>query len=86
MKALPASTGRTQSGKDGNITVVVNKVAGNRVTIGIEAPDYVQIVRGELEPANGAFSHLPSSKKPRAEVSSRNVDPRTDTAPLRLAK
>ena len=71
---------------DGNITVVVNKVAGNRVTIGIEAPDIVRIVRGELEAAHGAFSHLPSSEEPRAAVNSRNIDFRADTAPLRLAK
>ena len=34
----------------GNITIVVNRVAGNRVTIGIDAPDEVRIVRGELKP------------------------------------
>lgn len=33
-----------------NITVVVSKIAGNRVTLGIEAPGDVRIVRGELEP------------------------------------
>jgi len=32
-----------------NITIVVNKVSGNRVTLGIEAPDDVHIMRGELE-------------------------------------
>jgi carbon storage regulator len=32
-----------------NITLVVSKVHGNRVTIGIEAPRDVKIVRGELE-------------------------------------
>jgi carbon storage regulator len=31
-----------------NITVVVSRVAGNRVTLGIEAPGNVRIVRGEL--------------------------------------
>lgn len=31
-----------------NVTVVVNRVAGNRVTLGIEAPGEVRIVRGEL--------------------------------------
>lgn len=35
----------------GNIVVVINRVKGNRVTIGIEAPDEVRIVRGELPPA-----------------------------------
>ena len=31
-----------------NITVVVSRVAGNRVTLGIEAPSEVRIIRGEL--------------------------------------
>ncbi|MCU0712402.1 MAG: carbon storage regulator [Pirellula sp.] len=31
-----------------NITLVVSKVSGNRVTIGIEAPRDVKVVRGEL--------------------------------------
>jgi carbon storage regulator len=72
----------------GNITVVVNRVAGNRVTLGIEAPDTVRIVRGELEAAKGDFAHLPSSKEPHAEVGPRNFDSRADvaSAPLRLAK
>ncbi len=30
------------------ITVVVNRVSGGRVTLGIEAPSEVHIVRGEL--------------------------------------
>ena len=30
------------------IVLVVNRVAGGRVSIGIEAPDHVRIVRGEL--------------------------------------
>ena len=32
-----------------NIRVVIHRVAGNRVTIGIEAPNDVRIVRGELQ-------------------------------------
>ena len=31
-----------------NIRLVVNRISGNRVTIGIQAPDDVHIVRGEL--------------------------------------
>jgi carbon storage regulator len=30
------------------ITVVVNRISGNRVSIAIEAPDHVRIMRGEL--------------------------------------
>jgi carbon storage regulator len=33
-----------------NITLVINRIAGNRVTIGIEAPSDVRVARGELEP------------------------------------
>lgn len=31
-----------------NITLVISKVSGNRVTIGIEAPRDVKVARGEL--------------------------------------
>lgn len=57
----------------GNITVVVNRVAGNRVTLGIEAPDTVRIVRGELEGFNNQFVPLPASKEPHAEVGPRKL-------------
>ena len=72
----------------GNITVVVNRVAGNRVTLGIEAPDTVRIVRGELEAAKGDFAHLPASKEPHAEISARKFDSSDEEvgAALRLAK
>ena len=33
-----------------NITLVVKRVAGQRVTLGIEAPESVHVVRGELKP------------------------------------
>ena len=33
-----------------NIKLVVNRIAGNRVMIGIKAPGNVTILRGELEP------------------------------------
>ena len=34
---------------DGNITVEVVKVQGNRITIGIQAPADVKVLRGELK-------------------------------------
>jgi carbon storage regulator len=46
-----------------NITVVVSKIAGNRVTLGIEAPGDVRIVRGELEPH--AKAELPAARDRR---------------------
>jgi carbon storage regulator len=40
-----------------NIRVVVHRVTGNRVTIGIEAPNDVRIVRAELKFNEGAQSN-----------------------------
>jgi carbon storage regulator CsrA len=34
---------------DGRITLVINQISGNRVAVGIEAPDDVHIIRGELK-------------------------------------
>lgn len=42
-----------------NITLVVSKISGNRVTVGIEAPADVKIFRGELQP------EAPASHNPR---------------------
>jgi carbon storage regulator len=36
-----------------NITVVVSRVAGNRVMLGIEAPSDVRIIRAELKSFDG---------------------------------
>jgi carbon storage regulator CsrA len=33
-----------------DVVLIVNKIAGNRVTLAIEAPNHVRIVRGELSP------------------------------------
>jgi carbon storage regulator len=34
-----------------SIVVIVNRIAGNRISLGIEAPPSVRVMRGELEPA-----------------------------------
>lgn len=48
-----------------NITVVISRVAGNRVTIGIEAPPDVRIMRGELDEHRTSESpaELPASAR-----------------------
>ena len=53
-----------------NITVVVNKVVGNRISLGIEAPAHVRIVRGELKGVDSAFDddHEPSDSAPRVSL------------------
>jgi carbon storage regulator len=33
-----------------DITIVIGRVAGQRVVIGVEAPERVRVLRGELEP------------------------------------
>ncbi len=38
-----------------NVTVVVNRVAGNRISLGIQAPPEVRIIRGELQEAVKSF-------------------------------
>ena len=45
-----------------NITLVISRISGNRVTIGIEAPKDVKIVRSELTPGIEA---LPAAGKPK---------------------
>ena len=56
-----------------NITLIVSKVNGNRVTIGIEAPRDIKVVRGELQlsamteiEVGAAPSH--SDSRPRATL------------------
>ncbi len=38
-----------------NVRITVNRVSGNRVTLGISAPDEIRIVRGELDPIVTSF-------------------------------
>ncbi len=45
-----------------NIRLVVNRVSGNRVTIGIAAPDDVHIIRGELKALVHQFDDPPPAE------------------------
>jgi carbon storage regulator len=47
-----------------NITVVVNRVSGNRISLGINAPSDVRIVRGELKEVVGAFDDEDADSEP----------------------
>jgi len=38
-----------------NVRITITKISGNRVTLGVTAPDSVRIIRGELEPIVKAF-------------------------------
>lgn len=50
-----------------DITVEVRRVAGNRVTLAIEAPRSVRILRGELEPIVNEFEIEVDSEPTNAE-------------------
>ena len=70
-----------------NITIVINRIAGNRVAIGIEAPSDVRIVRGELQAEDKAVeptAHLPAPTN-GGESFGRSTDTRIVSLP-RLAK
>ena len=45
-----------------NITIQVRRIAGNRVTLAIEAPRDVRILRGELEQAAKEFEPEPGTE------------------------
>jgi carbon storage regulator CsrA len=32
-----------------NVTIIINRISGNRVALGIQAPKNIRVVRGELE-------------------------------------
>jgi carbon storage regulator len=64
-----------------NITVVVSRVAGNRVMLGIEAPSEVRIIRGELK----AFAN-PSVAVPAAAGSFEHATDVATASVPRLAK
>ena len=46
-----------------NIRLVVNRISGNRVTVGIEAPDDVHVIRGELKTQDPQPSREPVEAK-----------------------
>ncbi len=47
-----------------NIKLVVSRIAGNRVTLGINAPGNVTILRGELEPGHVVRHAADPAQKP----------------------
>lgn len=41
----------------GDAVITINRVAGNRVTVGIKAPPEIAIRRGELDPVVNTLAH-----------------------------
>jgi len=54
-----------------NITLVVSKVSGNRVTIGIEAPKDIKVVRGELSDSDESIATKPGHQKDSRSIALR---------------
>ncbi|MEM1305560.1 MAG: carbon storage regulator [Planctomycetota bacterium] len=50
-----------------NISIEVRRIAGNRVTLAIDAPRDIRILRGELEGAATAFEQSDDSSQDDAE-------------------
>ena len=46
-----------------SIRITINKVSGNRVTLGVEAPEHIRILRGELEPIVKSFEVEPFNER-----------------------
>lgn len=78
---------------DGRVTVVVTRVVGNRVTLGIDAPSDVHVLRGELQgeprgasvelaPAPGGRPELAKAPEPGDLVAREPADARPRVAPL----
>lgn len=81
----------------GEIKIRVSRISGSRVTLGIEAPESVRIVRGELKPIVEAFEveieeaqeattkpTAPSKKGKRVRPSMPAKTPKTVTGTQRL--
>jgi len=50
---------------DGNITVEVVRIQGNRITLGVVAPPEIKVLRGELNPKQSEAKADPT--KPAAQ-------------------
>ncbi len=57
-----------------NITLVVSRISGNRVTLGIEAPPEVRIVRGELKPLDDKNKVVPLRRATTITIDVENID------------
>lgn len=75
-----------------NIRIVVSRVAGNRVSLGITAPDSVHVIRAELQDIRDEFAEQQSAVSPavrtdlKTRVASRreSAAARVDSMPLPL--
>lgn len=48
-----------------NIRIIIHRVAGNRVAVGVDAPQDVSILRGELKVIRDEFGEGDAGESPR---------------------
>lgn len=56
-----------------NVRITITKVSGNRVTLGVDAPEHIRILRGELEPIVTSFEVKGEDVVSKADVLSQTV-------------
>jgi carbon storage regulator len=59
-----------------DVVITVNRISGNRITLGIEAPRHVRIVRGELDRQDASAADAPrkdTSHGASGEVAERQI-------------
>ena len=56
-----------------SVRITITKVSGNRVTLGVDAPDHVRILRGELAPIVCAFEKAADDEEEVPDVLAQTV-------------
>ena len=57
-----------------NVRITITKISGNRVTLGVTAPDDVRIIRGELETIVKSFEDDDAEGTTRSARSKRGIE------------
>ena len=56
-----------------SVRITITKVSGNRVTLGVDAPDHVRILRGELAPIVCDFEKGEDEEEEIPDVSAQTI-------------
>ena len=64
---------KIQIGDD--VTIVINRISGNRITLGIDAPRNMRIVRGELERFEDGIEPEPAKERAKPARNGKHAKP-----------
>ncbi len=67
------------------ITVVINRISGNRVTLGLQAPRDMRIIRGELRPFDEPETTTAPQRKEQAVPILSQSDPELEVDVVTLS-